>query len=285
MTTTADQHPEDAIDRALRGALGPGERELLDQHVAACSACAAHLKHAPRFQAELAAPPRAELADRRAVEGALARVRSSAGGRRRTVPLWMRAAAAGLLLAGGGVAAALLGKASPAPAPASAPVPSLAVEAPTVARPAVVPAEVAPAAVVPPQASSTAIATVSAEILFRRAGELRRQGRAAAAIDVYRRLQRSHPQTREAQLSFALTGQLLLDSGRSSEALSQFDRYLATGSHVDEEALAGRASALERLGRTADAAAAWKRLVEQHPDSVYAERARTRMQRMLPERR
>jgi anti-sigma factor RsiW len=277
-THPEETHPEETIDRALRGQLEPGERASLEQHLDGCSACAAHLKHASRFRAELDAPPRAELLERRALEGAVARMRATAI-RRRSVPIWMRSAAAGLLLLAGAGAAALLGKSDPPPpppAPAATPVHALGSPAQAPA-PAPAPAETPPPnAALPPVSTST----VSAAALFRRAGELRRQGRALPAIAVYRQLQRSHPQTREARLSFALAGQLLLDGGRSGEALSQFDRYLATGSEVDEEALAGRASALERLGRTPDAAAAWKKLLDRHPDSVYAETARARLQRL-----
>jgi anti-sigma factor RsiW len=218
-----DEHPEDAIDRALRGELEPGERPSLDQHLAVCSACAAHLRHAPRFQAELAAPPRAELLERRAIEGAMASRRSTSA-RRRPVARWiMRSAAAGLLLLLGGGAVALIGRAnrSPAPGPQPSTVPVPVSVPATAGRP---PTAESPATDAEPAPPTAPTSTVSAAALFRRGGELRRQGRAAAAIGVYRQLQRNHPQTREAQLSFALAGQLLLDGGRSNEALSQFDR-------------------------------------------------------------
>ena len=55
---------------------------------------------------------------------------------------------------------------------------------------------------------------VTAAALFERAGKLRREGHADAAIAVYRRLQETFPDAREAQLSFALAGQLLLERGR-----------------------------------------------------------------------
>ena len=46
---------------------------------------------------------------------------------------------------------------------------------------------------------------------------------------------------------------------------------------MGEEALAGRAAALEQLNRTADAIAAWKSLLERYPGSIYAARARARL--------
>ena len=81
-------------------------------------------------------------------------------------------------------------------------------------------------------------------------------------------------------MSFALAGQLLLERGRPKEALAQFDRHQKVGGDVGEEALAGRADALEQLGRTADAIAAWKSLLERYPGSIYAERARARLARL-----
>ena len=118
----------------------------------------------------------------------------------------------------------------------------------------------------PPRASSARPA-VTAAALFERAGKLRREGHADAAIAVYRRLQETFPEAREAQLSFALAGQLLLERGRPKDALAQFDRHPRLGGDVGEEALAGRAAALEQLARTADAIAAWKSLLERYPGS------------------
>jgi tetratricopeptide (TPR) repeat protein len=118
---------------------------------------------------------------------------------------------------------------------------------------------------------------ITASELFERAGKLRRQGRAEAAISVYRRLQETFPDAREAQLSFALAGQLLLERGRPKDALAQFDRHPRIGGDVGEEALAGRATALEQLRRDADAIAVWKSLLERYPGSVYAARARGRL--------
>ena len=97
------------------------------------------------------------------------------------------------------------------------------------------------------------------------------------AIATYRRLQSTFPETAEAGLSYALAGQLLLKQGRPSDALAQFDRNLKSDGEVGEEALAGRATALEQLHRTADAVAAWKKFLARYPGSVYAERARARL--------
>jgi len=38
---SAEEHPEELIDRALRGALDPQAQATLDRHLAACTLCAA----------------------------------------------------------------------------------------------------------------------------------------------------------------------------------------------------------------------------------------------------
>jgi TolA-binding protein len=146
-------------------------------------------------------------------------------------------------------------------APAEAPTPPVTLEP---ARRVVKPARAAPPA-------------VTASALFEQAEALRREGRADAAIASYRRLQSAFPETAEARLSFAFAGQLLLKQRHPGDALAQFDRHLKAGGEVGEEALAGRATALEDLHRDADAIAAWKTLLARHPGSVYAGRARARL--------
>jgi hypothetical protein len=69
----------------------------------------------------------------------------------------------------------------------------------------------------------------------------------------------------------------LLRQRRPADALAQFDRHLKAGGEVGEEALAGRAAALEELHRTVEAIAAWKSLLARYPGSVYAGRARARL--------
>lgn len=128
-----------------------------------------------------------------------------------------------------------------------------------------------------PSAQANARPAVTAAELFERGEKLRREGRTDAAIATYHRLQVTFPETAEARLSFAFGGELLLKKGRPADALVQFDRHLSLDGEVGEEALAGRATALEQLHRTAEAAAAWKNLLARYPRSVYAERARARL--------
>ena len=289
---TPDFHPEDLIDRARDRGLGPDEQATLERHLASCPACAAHVLLAPRFEREIAPQPRDPLIYERGVEAALLRIQqSSPVGRRRAAPPWVRWAAAAVLLACGvtGAAAVIARRIAQRPAIQS-PVP--AVE-PTAARAPIRPVEAAPAeAPMPesphgkmaPSAHGSARPAVTAAAMFERGEKLRREQRMDAAIATYRRLQATFPETAEARLSFALAGQLLLEQGRADDALTQFDRHLKMGGEVGEEALAGRATALEQLHRTADAVAAWKSLLARHPGSVYAERARVRLDKLLIER-
>jgi TolA-binding protein len=117
----------------------------------------------------------------------------------------------------------------------------------------------------------------SAAALFAQALALRAEGKADAAIAAHLRLQRLYPTARETGLSFALAGRLLLEKGASEQALAQFNQYLARPGDVAEEALVGRATALEHLGRSAAEAAAWRQVIERHPGSIYATRAKERL--------
>lgn len=292
----ADDHPEELIERARRGGLAPEEQASLASHLAGCSVCAGQLALAPRFQRELAPHPRDEVLYQRAVEGAIDRIRRSPpiGGVRR-LPRWSRWAAAAALLVFGVTGAAavirrrLASTARPAipsssssrapagesragvaplrpvePPPAEAPVPS---DSPP-AKPAASPVH---------RAAHPAVNAVTAEALFERGEALRRARRADAAIAIYRRLQAILPDSGEARLSFALAGEMLLERGRPGEALAQFDRHLSLDGEAGEEALAGRATALEQLHRPSEAAAAWRSLLARFPRSVYAGRARARL--------
>jgi tetratricopeptide (TPR) repeat protein len=291
-----EEHPEALLDRALRGALEPDAQATLERHLAACSVCAAQVSLAPRFERELAPQARDQLLDARALEAAMRRMQQSPpAARRRALPPWFRwAAAAALLVSGVTGAAAVIGRriasrpAIPTPPAVDPPASRASIPAVEVApRDAPAPVE-APAPLARPGARTSAHRSappaVTAGLLFEQGETLRRAGRTDAAIATYRRLQATFPETPEARLSLAFAGQLLLKQRRPEEALAQFDRHLKAGGEVGEEALAGRATALEELQRRADAVAAWKSLLARYPGSVYAERARARLDR-LNERR
>jgi outer membrane protein assembly factor BamD (BamD/ComL family) len=122
----------------------------------------------------------------------------------------------------------------------------------------------------------------TASALFDSANAARRDGDTASALARYDALERQFPQTAEARVAKATTGKLLLDRGDAGGALSRFDAYLASGStELREEAMAGRATALERLGRSDDEVRAWAALLAAYPGTPYAVHAKTRVGRSL----
>jgi hypothetical protein len=73
---------------------------------------------------------------------------------------------------------------------------------------------------------------------------------------------------------------MLNQLGNPAGALQQFNGYLGGGGVMSEEAAAGRALALQRLGRTAEERQAWQELLKRYPDSINAERARKRLEQL-----
>jgi hypothetical protein len=164
-------------------------------------------------------------------------------------------------------------------APAAPSVPSVMRTNLPVAAPAPVPSAAAPVGTVP--ASSSALA--SAASMFDAANAARRAGDTTTALALYDDLDRQFSGTPEARLAKATTGRLLLDQGDSGGALGRFDTYLRSGApELREEAMAGRATALERLGRDDEESRAWAALLATYPETPYASHARARVARSLP---
>lgn len=127
-----------------------------------------------------------------------------------------------------------------------------------------------------PRAVTTSRGT--AATLFDGAAEARRRGDYGRALELDAELQRQFPGSHEAHVSRAATGRLRLDRGDVLGALSDFDAYRAHGTgELDEAVMAGRATALDRLGRTTEAARAWQSLLVAFPDTAYAAHARKRI--------
>jgi anti-sigma factor RsiW len=117
--------------------------------------------------------------------------------------------------------------------------------------------------------------------LFSRANAARREGKTREAARLYRLLQREFPGTSEELVSRVTLGRWMLDRlNDPSGALARFDSYLANPVHtaLREEALIGRALALGRLGRETEERGAWTAFLAAFPGSVYAERARGRLE-------
>jgi TolA-binding protein len=114
--------------------------------------------------------------------------------------------------------------------------------------------------------------------LFHAANNARRDGDLPRARRLYAQLIAAHPGSDEAGLSRVSLGRLLLAAGDARGAERELRRYLeAGGGQLREEALVGRAQSLGMLGRVAEERAAWQRLLEAHPSSVYAAQARQRL--------
>jgi TolA-binding protein len=140
-----------------------------------------------------------------------------------------------------------------------------------------------PAVVQPEPVQPSVVAEPDALTLFSRAHRERVQGETASAIRDFRMVIARYPAAREAALAIAALGRLLLDRGEATSALEAFDAYLTSADTVlREDVLAGRATALEKLGRTTAERSAWEALLRDYPSSVYAPRARTRLESLAP---
>ena len=115
-----DVHPEEALDRALKGELSAAEQRELDQHLLACRACKAHLALARSGREACTPRPWGDRLNRLAVDHALenfGRWRWPAFVSFRSGRRWALATA-GLVLALGGMASAgLWHRQVPAPEP------------------------------------------------------------------------------------------------------------------------------------------------------------------------
>lgn len=137
-----------------------------------------------------------------------------------------------------------------------------------------------------PKAPVAAAPTASAGELFRDANASRRAGEVDKAVDLYTALVSHYPETPEAGAAHVSLGRLLLDRrGDATGALAQFDAYLKSSSSdrsLAEEARLGRALVFQRQGRQEEERRAWDELLERHPDSLYASRARERLRVLAP---
>jgi hypothetical protein len=116
----------------------------------------------------------------------------------------------------------------------------------------------------------------SAADLVTRARARRHAGDIAGAIASYERLVADFPRAPAARTAMVTLGQLHLDAGRAKLALKWFDRYLASGGALAEDAHYGRIRALRALGRTAAEERAIASFLAAYPAGSYAVRLRSR---------
>jgi TolA-binding protein len=314
--SVVDLHPDHLLDKEIRGELDAGERERLEAHIAQCATCRLERQLRDDFAVELereslppdvaglvetlarspaAAPPAPAPPPARDAAPPMVLVRRSP--RRKIVLLVV---AATLTLVAGAFASTEAGRRVIAPILGRTEVGTTYVEAPTaevkqaprvVARSsAALPAEPLPSSDAPASAEPARTVAAPAALpaappaetpatLFEAEAEARRRGEGARVQQLHAQLIARFPQSREAQVSRMMVARMLLDRGDAAGALAGFDAYLrAASGGLREDALAGRATALDRLGRTEEARRAWAELLEQYPSTTYAAHARARVE-------
>jgi len=120
----------------------------------------------------------------------------------------------------------------------------------------------------------------TAAALFTELAAARRANQLAPARSAHERLARGFPNTREEISGRVLLAEIALHRQDLASSLDLFDSYLASepSGTLAEEARLGRALALAGLGRPADEERAWRELVDRHPGSIHAARARARLE-------
>ncbi len=285
--SSLDLHPERLLEQELRGELDEGDRPHLCEHLEQCAVCRFELGAAADFRDEREPLPGDEdLIERVLATSILTPTEVHRGVPRRSRKWVMRGliavAMTGLVVAAG----ATVGKSwlpptqmKEAPTPVTPPPPS--------ARPAAAP--IVPHRTASPSATSATSTpsqaapetALTAAQLFERANLQRRSGNASEAARLYNTLQRQYPSSREASASRLALARLMLDrQGNPAGALQLFNAYLAGGGMLQQEAMLGRAIALQQLGRTAEERAAWQQIVTSFPGSVHAERAKKRLEQL-----
>ncbi|MDP8999419.1 MAG: zf-HC2 domain-containing protein [Myxococcota bacterium] len=134
-----------------------------------------------------------------------------------------------------------------------------------------------PGAPLPKRASAAAHERLAATI-FAEANDALGQRSYAKARALYAELETRYPRSPEARTALGILGRLALDAHQPAAALRYFDDYLTEGAGaLGEEASVGRALALERLGHSDEAGAAWSSLLIAYPTSAHAAHARERI--------
>ena len=310
---TLDLHPEELFDKAGKGLASADELARLDAHLASCATC--RFERQVRMDFDSVGGSTANLDDlvARALSGAEAV--PEAPRRRRVGPLLIAATVALMGFGSFAAVAQFTGVlprlftqhteetvpvvAPPAPraphvTPVAAPEPVVEpepqVDSPLPPTP-VQHVRVAPRVAAPPREEVVeatpdlppAPVEPDALALFSRATNARVRGDTADAIRDFRVVVARYPHSREASLSHAALGRMLLDRGEAASALEAFDAYLGSSDVALREDVQGaRAMALQSLGRIDDERTAWEAVLRDYPGGVYAPRARSRLESLTP---
>jgi len=116
--------------------------------------------------------------------------------------------------------------------------------------------------------------------LLQQAQVARAEGRNGEAVQLYRRLQRLHPESPEARTSLVSLGELELSKlSRPAVALRAFQRYLDSGDQsLAREALYGKIRALAALGRRPEERHAIEAYLRLYPSGLQSDALRRRLQ-------
>ncbi|MBN1608788.1 MAG: zf-HC2 domain-containing protein [Polyangiaceae bacterium] len=301
--SVVDLHPEELLDKHARGELSAAERGRLEAHLAVCPTCCLELELRRDFELEAARLPVPQLPGR-VLAGSVSNPSRCPPARRSRFAVW-GLAAAGLVAATAAVASGLtwvrselqrdetagtMNQKFAVPISRAAKHSSTARPRPAV-EPVVTDAEQERVSSAPPpskpetrepvsRTEANAASNGHAESpasLFAAANLARRQGKVGTAMARYRALRRQFPSSEEALLSLVIGAKLDLYRGNAAVALGSFERYARAGGPLEAEALVGRATALEHLGRRNEAAAAWRVVADRCPGSTYARQATERL--------
>ena len=294
-----DLHPEDLLHRYDDEPLAEREKELVEEHLESCSVCALERSMRKDFADELLPAPE----DDQVVAAVLDRVLPSTArpARRRAARGPWIAAAVAVILFGAGAGAAIWTAVStwsheePPTEEGVGSEPQVNSKAHAQPRSQQPNEELLPEPVEETSDESDAEPTPSvggdsasraiptAGELFVQANRARRARQHAKALGLYRELRRRYPGSREEVASRVSHGRLMLDHLRNPRgALGLFEGYLATSprGNLAQEARLGKALSLGRLGRSSAEARAWRYLLQQHPGSIHADRARDRLREL-----
>jgi PEGA domain len=137
------------------------------------------------------------------------------------------------------------------------------------------------ARVEPAAAPARAPGDQSAAAVLALARERRAHGDVDGSVAAYRELFERHAASVEAHAALVPYGELQLERlSDAGGALASFDRYLARGGPLEEEAIFGRIRALRALGRTGDERTAIENFVRRFPSGPLASSLRERLRAM-----
>lgn len=125
-------------------------------------------------------------------------------------------------------------------------------------------------------AADQAPVTIDAAHILLVAREARARADVVTALAAYRQLFDRSPHSEEAHAALVPYGELSLDRGAPKAALVAFERYLAKGGALAEEASFGRIRALRALGQATRERAALADFLQAYPDSPLCDSLRLR---------